>query len=135
MATHAFLITYCLCFCFVVDVPCLFLFLTNNVFFLLVLQWTKRYFVLNANKLLSYYKNDRDKRPVKEPIRLTHCKCVESNLNHDKFKFVFSIVTERRIYYLVADSRTEMELWVEKLSKVCGFRRTDQYQSSGKSSF
>ena len=105
---------------------------SDHSFLLPLLQWTKRYFVLHENKLLFYYKNDKDTtRPVKDPIKLSHCKCIESNLNHEKFKFVFSVVTDQRTYYLVADSQMEMETWVDKLTKVCGFRRTDQHQSSG----
>lgn len=90
-------------------------------------SWTKRYFVLYANKLLYYYKNERDKRPVKEPIMLANCKCVDAKLNHERFEFVFSIVTPQRIYYLVARTQGEMEEWVDKLIGVCGFRRTDQH--------
>lgn len=107
-------------------------FLVSDHYFLLsILQWTKRYFVLHANKLLYYYKNDKDKRPVKDPIKLKHCKCVEANLSHDKFKFVFSINTDERIYYLVAESQREMETWVDKLTRVCGFTRTDRQQFPG----
>lgn len=96
------------------------------------MQWQKRYFVLHANKLLHYFKSEKEKRPVKEPINLDFCKSVESHLAHAKFKHVFSIVTEQRTYFLVAESQSEMENWVDKLCTVCGFRRTDDDNSSGK---
>ena len=62
---------------------------------------------------------------------LANCKCVDAKLNHERFEFVFSIVTPQRIYYLVAGTQGEMEEWVDKLIGVCGFRRTDQH-SHGK---
>jgi len=86
---------------------------------------------LHANKLLHYFKNEKEKRPVKEPINLAFCKSVESHLAHVRFKNVFSIVTEQRTYYLVAESEREMVNWVDKLCTVCGFRRTDDNNSSG----
>lgn len=100
--------------------------------FLSFLQWQKRFFVLHANKKLHYYKNEKEKRPVKDPINLALCKSVESHLDHYKFDNVFSVVTEHRTYYLVAGSRQDMENWVEKLCHVCGFRRTDDNRSQGK---
>ena len=96
-----------------------------------VLQWQKRFFVLHSNKLLHYFKNEKDKRPVKDPINLAFCKSVESHLTHTKFKHVFSIATEQRTYFLVADSERDMLNWVEHLSTVCGFRRTDDNNSPG----
>lgn len=86
---------------------------------------------MHANKLLHYFKNEKEKRPVKEPINLAFCKSVESHLAHVRFKNVFSIVTEQRTYYLVAESEREMVNWVDKLCTVCGFRRTDDNNSSG----
>ena len=68
---------------------------------------------------------------MKEPINLAFCKSVESHLAHPKFKHVFSIVTEQRTYYLVADSESEMDNWVDKLCTACGFRRTDDDNSPG----
>ena len=94
-------------------------------FLLSLLQWTKRFFVLHKNKLLYYYKSNKDRKPVKDPIQLTCCKCVESNLDHEKFKYLFSIVTDKRTYYLVAETQQDMDIWVEKLCIVCGFIRTD----------
>ena len=108
------------------------LLVSNQSAFLSLLQWTKRYFVLYSNKLLYYYKNEREKRPIKDPIKLDNCKCVEANLNHERFKFVFSVVLPQRIYYLVADTQLEMEDWVGKLIKVCGFKITDELHSQGK---
>ena len=63
---------------------------------------------------------------------MDNCKCVEANLNHERFKFVFSVVLPQRIYYLVAGTQLEMEDWVDKLIKVCGFKRTDECHSQGK---
>lgn len=97
-------------------------------------SWTRRYFVLNANKLLYYYKNEKEKKPIKDPIKLDNCKCVEANLNHERFKFVFSVVLPQRIYYLVAGTQLEMEDWVDKLIKVCGFKITDECHSQGENS-
>ena len=88
---------------------------------------------MNANKLLYYYKNEKEKKPIKDPIKLDNCKCVEANLNHERFKFVFSVVLPQRIYYLVAGTQLEMEDWVDKLIEVCGFKRTDELcHSQGK---
>ena len=68
---------------------------------------------------------------MKDPINLAFCKSVESHLAHSKFKNVFSIVTEQRTYYLVAESESDMDNWVDKLCTVCGFLRTDDNNSSG----
>ena len=89
------------------------------------LQWQKRFFILTRNKQLQYFKNEKDKRPVKDPIDLRSVTCIEASLQHKSFKHVFSINTKGRIYYLVADSQEEMEKWVEKLCEVCGFQRQD----------
>ena len=69
---------------------------------------------------------------MKEPINLNFCRCVESNLNHKHFKYVFSIVTKQRTYYLVAESKEDMETWVEKICNVCGFQRADVPNMAGK---
>lgn len=97
-------------------------------------SWKRRYFVLNANKLLYYYKNEKEKKPIKDPIKLENCKCIEANLSHERFKFVFSVVLPQRIYYLVAGTQLEMEDWVDKLVKVCGFKRIDECHSQGENS-
>ena len=87
---------------------------------------------MNENKLLYYYKNEKEKKPIKDPIKMENCKCIEANLSHERFKFVFSVVLPQRIYYLVAGTQLEMEDWVDKLVKVCGFKRIDECHSQGK---
>ncbi|KAK3741544.1 hypothetical protein QZH41_002928 [Actinostola sp. cb2023] len=97
------------------------------------IRWHKRYFVLKANKTLTYYPSEKDKKPVKDPIDLTYCQSIEANLNHNSknFKHVFSIVTTTRTYYLVADSQKEMDNWVKHLCRMCGFEKQDGKTSPG----
>ena len=95
------------------------------------MQWQKRYFVLTKDKQLQYFKSERDRRPVKDPIDLRSVTCIEASLQHKSFKHVFSINTRSRIYYLVADSQEEMEKWVEKLCEVCGFQKQSPRNSPG----
>ncbi|EDO44466.1 predicted protein [Nematostella vectensis] len=92
----------------------------------LMRSWQRRFFVLRSNKKLFYYKSEKDKKPVKDPIDLHTCRCVEANLQHNKFPYVFSVNTVNRTYYMVADSQEIMDTWVEKLCFVCGFERQDE---------
>ncbi|XP_031564971.1 GRB2-associated-binding protein 1-like isoform X2 [Actinia tenebrosa] len=93
--------------------------------------WHKRYFVLKSNKTLTYYPNEKDTRPVKDPVDLRQCLSIEANLRHNNksFKYVFSINTTNRVYYLVAESQNEMEKWVNLLCKECGFEKQDDKSS------
>lgn len=96
-------------------------------------QWHKRYFVLKSNRTLTYYPNEKETKPVKDPVDLSQCLSIEANLRHNNksFKYVFSINTTNRVYYLVADSQKEMETWVKLLCKECGFEKQDGKPSPG----
>lgn len=72
--------------------------------------------------MFEYYKA----KPTKEEspkgqINLEDCKAVNSGLNHNKHKFVFSIELKDRTYFLVAGSTDEMTAWVTTLCSYCGF--------------
>jgi len=64
---------------------------------------------------------------------LNYCQSIEANLHHNNknFKHVFSIRTTKRTYYLVAETREEMDKWVKHLCKCCGFEKQDGKPSPG----
>lgn len=72
--------------------------------------------------MFEYYKEKPSKgESPKGQINLEDCRAVNSGLNHNKHKFVFSIELKDRTYYLVAGSQGEMTSWVTTLCSYCGF--------------
>ena len=72
--------------------------------------------------MFEYYKAKPTKEePPRGLINLEDCRAVNSGLNHNKHKFVFSIELKDRTYFLVADSEDEMTTWVTTLCSHCGF--------------
>ena len=46
--------------------------------------------------------------------------CVSIHAYMYRYKYVFNIETKDRVYFLVSKTRSEMEVWVEAVCKVCG---------------
>ncbi|XP_076358962.1 uncharacterized protein CG43867-like [Tachypleus tridentatus] len=76
--------------------------------------WRKRWFVLK-NGVLSYYKSQSDvNRKPQGQITLNEV----CRVNRVEGAATFELCTEKRIYYLTADSATTMEEWIKVLQKV-----------------
>jgi len=72
--------------------------------------------------MFEYYKEKPSKgESPKGQLNLEDCRAVNSGLNHNKHKFVFSVELRDRTYYLVAGSEEEMKSWVSTLCLHCGF--------------
>lgn len=105
-------------------------------------SWKKRWFVLKSGRLsgdpnvLEYSKYQTSKKPIKS-INLNDCKQIDINVSvpvradkkDSSEHFVFSIVTNVRTFYLVADSIREMSSWVHCLCDLCGFNHDSNDKS------
>ncbi|XP_012513836.1 PREDICTED: GRB2-associated-binding protein 2-like [Propithecus coquereli] len=99
--------------------------------------WKQRWFILRRGKtsgdpdVLEYYKNKHTRKPMRV-IDLKSCDQVDAgvnlNINRKELRgsFVFSIRTTERTFYLVAETREDMEKWVESICQVAGFRQTQE---------
>ncbi|XP_024143352.1 GRB2-associated-binding protein 1 isoform X1 [Oryzias melastigma] len=96
--------------------------------------WKRRWFVLRSGRLtgepdvLQYYKNQQSRQPIKT-INLNLCEQVDAGLSFTKKElessFVFDLRTEKRVWYLVAESEEDMNRWVTSICLLCGFNPTD----------
>lgn len=101
-------------------------------------KWRKRYFVLNevpaAQSLpghraaLLYFDSENMKHKLGQ-IDLSSCDEVQQRLESSFYRHVFSLRTKHkgkdRTYYLVAESETEMNKWVDCLCCVLGLKESD----------
>lgn len=75
--------------------------------------------------LLHYY-TDPKARKFKGEIDLDQCEQVDTGLTYQSgkisYQFMFDIKTPKRVYYLAADTETEMTAWVDWVCQVCGLR-------------
>ena len=53
-------------------------------------------------------------------VHASTCMCVSIHAYMYRYKYVFNIETKDRVYFLVSKTRSEMEVWVEAVCKVCG---------------
>jgi len=74
-----------------------------------VKNWKKRWFVL-GKETLSYYTNHKSLKKVLGVISLAEIGEV-SQTNGKKKDFCLQLVTRRRVYYVVAESKQHMEEW------------------------
>ncbi|XP_065335410.1 GRB2-associated-binding protein 2 [Cloeon dipterum] len=97
-----------------------------------VSRWRRRWFVLRQGDLpaqywLEYY-TDKKCLKLKGRIDLDQCEQVDAGIEspaHLRVKCrenLFDLKTPRRTYYLAADSKVEMDKWVECVCRVCGLR-------------
>ncbi|NP_001353786.1 GRB2-associated-binding protein 4 isoform 2 [Homo sapiens] len=105
--------------------------------------WRKRWFILRRGQtssdpdVLEYYKNDGSKKPLRT-INLNLCEQldVDVTLNFNKKEiqkgYMFDIKTSERTFYLVAETREDMNEWVQSICQICGFRQEESTASSGK---
>ncbi|XP_011544418.1 GRB2-associated-binding protein 4 isoform X4 [Homo sapiens] len=98
--------------------------------------WRKRWFILRRGQtssdpdVLEYYKNDGSKKPLRT-INLNLCEQldVDVTLNFNKKEiqkgYMFDIKTSERTFYLVAETREDMNEWVQSICQICGFRQEE----------
>ena len=75
--------------------------------------WKKRWFVLRSSKL-SYYKNEKEYQLLRF-VDLRDIKTVAS-VEFKKNENTFGIVTPKRTYYVRANTKAEMDSWIEALN-------------------
>ncbi|CAG2108089.1 unnamed protein product [Medioppia subpectinata] len=94
-------------------------------------KWGRRWFVLRLSGhipgqyVLEYYA-DATKKKIKGTIDLDQCEQVDAGLQlesrKDNFQHMFDVRTSKRTFYLVANSESEMNRWVECICSVCGLK-------------
>jgi len=79
--------------------------------------WKKRWFVLKDGKLY-YYSSQKTDVPPKGVITDVY-KVDKHPKEHSKDKdFCFSVYSPKRTYHCCADSSTDLEAWLEKISTI-----------------
>uniref|UniRef100_H2PUB2 GRB2 associated binding protein family member 4 n=1 Tax=Pongo abelii TaxID=9601 RepID=H2PUB2_PONAB len=103
--------------------------------------WRKRWFILRRGQtssdpdVLEYYKNDGSKKPLRT-INLNLCEQLDVGvtLNFNKKEiqkgYMFDIKTSERTFYLVAETREDMNKWVRSICQICGFRQVEESTGS-----
>ncbi|XP_059481715.1 GRB2-associated-binding protein 1 [Neocloeon triangulifer] len=97
-----------------------------------VSRWRRRWFVLRQGDLpgqyfLEYY-TDKKCFKLKGKIDLDQCEQVDAGIespDHLRVKCrenLFDLKTPHRTYYLAADSKVEMDKWVECICRICGLK-------------
>ncbi|XP_073920599.1 GRB2-associated-binding protein 4 [Castor canadensis] len=94
--------------------------------------WRKRWFILRRGQtcddpdVLEYYKNDQSKKPLRS-INLSLCERMDAGVTLHNMRlpagFVFDIQTTERTFYLVAETKEDMNNWVQSICQICGFRQ------------
>ncbi|KAL4833582.1 hypothetical protein H8958_001464 [Nasalis larvatus] len=99
--------------------------------------WRKRWFILRKGQtssdpdVLEYYKNDGSKNPLRT-INLNLCEQLDVGVTLDFNKkeiqkgYMFDIKTNERTFYLVAETREDMNKWVQSICQICGFRQIEE---------
>ncbi|KAJ8266457.1 hypothetical protein GJAV_G00130650 [Gymnothorax javanicus] len=93
--------------------------------------WRKRWFVLRRGRMsgdpdvLEYYRSNSSKKPIRT-IDLKECQVhmhAEVRLIRREFQdqHLFVVKTSSRVFYLVAQTREEMNCWVQSISQICHF--------------
>jgi len=77
-------------------------------------NWKRRYFKLFKNGF-AYYKSDKQNEPPIRFVEMCDILMVQENGAHSK-SFVFFVATNDKIYYIQADSKKEMEIWINSFT-------------------
>ncbi|KAK6111446.1 Myotubularin-like phosphatase domain family protein [Brugia pahangi] len=78
-------------------------------------MWKPRWFVLDSNRhQLRYYENETDIN-CRGVIDLADVKSVEIASSHALRKPLLEVRTSRRVYSLLADTKVDADLWLEKI--------------------
>ncbi|ERE72624.1 GRB2-associated-binding protein 2 [Cricetulus griseus] len=97
--------------------------------------WKKCWFILRSGKMcgdpdvLEYYKNEHSKKPL-GIINLNFCMQLDVALTFNKQElqksFMFDIIINELTFYLVAETETDMNRWVQSICQICGFSQTKE---------
>ncbi|KAJ3102367.1 hypothetical protein HDU96_009652 [Phlyctochytrium bullatum] len=77
--------------------------------------WKKRWFVLRAT-ILAYYKNEKEYELLKI-IPLAEVHTIAEVRDLKKRKNVFGVVTRQRTYYIMCETKEQMDDWLTKLKE------------------
>lgn len=99
-------------------------------------RWQRRWFVLSVSEdrvTLDYFK-DSSRSKLKGTIPLRECQRVDQGLSFESKRryqnaHIFDVVTPKRKYYLVTNTETDMQRWVDSICRACGFRSEDETSS------
>uniref|UniRef100_A0A2K5RSL1 GRB2 associated binding protein family member 4 n=1 Tax=Cebus imitator TaxID=2715852 RepID=A0A2K5RSL1_CEBIM len=103
--------------------------------------WRKCWFILRRGQtssdpdVLEYYKNDGSKKPLRT-INLNLCEQLDVgvtlNFNRKELQkgYMFDIKTRERTFYLVAETREDMNKWAWSICQICGFRQVEESTGS-----
>lgn len=80
--------------------------------------------MLRQSNILEYYEDKNAKEP-KGKINLEDCTSIGTNLALKRSKYMFDIQTPGRVFYFCADSKDDLDRWVNALCERCGFK-TDE---------
>lgn len=100
---------------------------------LLFQRWRKRWFVLKHSgelpgQFFLLYYTDKNCRKLKGTIDLDQCEEVDAGLRFEdrkqNYQHAFCVKTPKRIFYLAAETDSEMNKWVDCVCQVCGLKAT-----------
>ncbi|XP_060942062.1 GRB2-associated-binding protein 3 isoform X1 [Limanda limanda] len=102
--------------------------------------WRKRWFVLRRGRMsgnpdvLEYFQSKNSKKPIRT-IDLKECEVEMLNgqlrVKRDfNGKHLFVVKTSSRIFYLVAKTEEEMNIWISSISRICQFGSLEDAESS-----
>jgi len=88
-------------------------------------NWKRRFFKLFKNGF-AYYKSDKQNEPPIRVVEMNDILMVQETGAHRK-NFVFFVATNDKIYYIQADSKSEMASWIASISEaITSFRESLQ---------
>ncbi|XP_067295325.1 GRB2-associated-binding protein 3 isoform X1 [Pseudorasbora parva] len=103
-------------------------------------SWRKRWFVLRRGRMsgnpdvLEYYRSKSSRKPIRT-IDLQECEVtIEAEVRPTKRQYqnqhLFVVKTTTRIFYLLAKTAEEMNIWVQNIGQICTFGGLNRHAES-----
>ncbi|XP_016415860.1 GRB2-associated-binding protein 3-like isoform X3 [Sinocyclocheilus rhinocerous] len=103
-------------------------------------SWRKRWFVLRRGRMsgnpdvLEYYRSKSSRKPIRT-IDLQECEVtIEAEVRPTKRQYenqhLFVVKTATRIFYLLAKTAEEMNIWVQNIGQICTFGGLNRHAES-----
>ncbi|XP_077097368.1 GRB2-associated-binding protein 3 isoform X1 [Siphateles boraxobius] len=103
-------------------------------------SWRKRWFVLRRGRMsgnpdvLEYYRSKSSRKPIRT-IDLLECEVtIEAEVRPTKRQYqnqhLFVVKTTTRIFYLLAKTVEEMNIWVQNIGQICTFGGLNRHAES-----